>query len=252
MLNQLFLCMKADFLKIKHTSLGAVHLAVPMVMACVFLLYYSVSPWSDFGKVQAFFQIMGMGYPFLIGVFCAIIAEQESFAGGCQAMLSAADRRITFSSKLLLLVLMGMFSTVLASVMFGTVYCWGMNRQAVGYSFYWIGAGVMIGGNLFLYILHLFLALRFNKGVTIGTGIVESLLSALCLTGLGDAVWVYIPAAWANRMVSCIMYLCSETGGRAADTGIGRAVVICGIVTVAASVCYEIWACRWDGTSGNE
>ena len=248
--NQLFRCMKADLLKIKHTSLCMVHLAVPVVMSGAFLLYYSVSPWNAFGKVQAFFQIMGMGYPFLIGVFCAIIAEQESYAGGCQAMLSAADRRIAFSSKLLLLVLMGAFSVILASVMFGTVYFWGMRQQAVRYSFYWIGAGVMIGGSLFLYILHLFLALRFNKGVTIGTGIAESLLSALCLTGLGDGIWICIPAAWANRMVCYVMYSYSEQGGVMVD--IRKAAVICVIATMVALVSYEIWACRWDGVSGNE
>lgn len=242
--------MKADFLKIKRTSLCAVHLIVPVVMAGAFLLYYNVSPWDDYNRIQAFFQIMGMGYPFLIGVFCAIIAEQESLAGGYQAMLSVTDRITAFSSKLMLLVLMGVFSVVFTSVMFGTGFFWGMHRQAVRYSFYWAGAGVMVGGNLFLYILHLFLAIRFNKGVTIGAGIAESLLSALCLTGLGDGIWIYIPAAWANRMVGYMMYGYIEA--REAATDIRKAVVICGIVTAAALVAYEAWACRWDGASGCE
>ena len=249
-LKHLFRYMKADFLKLKRTPLCAAHLAIPVVMAGAFLLYYNVSPWNDYDRIQAFFQIMGMGYPFLIGVFCAIIAEQESFAGGYQAMLSVTDRKITFSSKLLLLVLMGAFSVVFTSVMFGTGFFWGMQRQAVGYSFYWAGAGVMAYGNLFLYIFHLFLAIRFNKGVTIGAGIAGSLLSALCLTGLGDGIWICIPAAWANRMVAYMMYGYIEAGEAATD--ISKAVVVCGIVTAAALVAFEAWACRWDGAGGCE
>lgn len=248
--NLLARCIKADFLKIKHTSLGKAHMAVPAVMTGAFLLYYSVSPWNTFSEVQAFFQVMGMGYPLLIGVFCAVIAEQESLAGGCQALLSVMDRRITFLSKLLLLVWMGALSVVFTSVMFGTGYFWGMRRQAVGYSFYWAAAGIMLGGNLFLYILHLFLALRFNKGVTIGVGIIESLLSALCLTGLGDRVWIYIPAAWANRMVGYVMYSYSGAGNTVVD--FGKAAAVCIAVTATGFAAYEIWACCWDGRSESE
>ena len=100
-------CLRADFLKIKNTALFAAHLAIPFVMAGAFLLYYKISPWDSFGKVQAFFQVMGMGYPFLIGVFCAIIAEQELAAGRYQSMLAVTHRGTVFFSKLLLLVLSG-------------------------------------------------------------------------------------------------------------------------------------------------
>lgn len=103
-------CLRADFLKIKNTALFAAHLAIPFVMAGAFLLYYKISPWDSFGKVQAFFQVMGMGYPFLIGVFCAIIAEQELAAGRYQSMLAVTHRGTVFFSKLLLLVLSGGFN----------------------------------------------------------------------------------------------------------------------------------------------
>lgn len=123
-MNALFSCMKADFIKIKYTTLCAAHLVIPMVLSGVFLAYYAVSPWNPYSKIQAFYQIMGMGYPFLIGVFCAVTAEQEQMAGNYQVMLAAADRRIPFFSKLLLLLLMGAFSVTVTSAVFGTGYFW--------------------------------------------------------------------------------------------------------------------------------
>lgn len=249
-MKTLFCCMRADFMKIKNTAVLAAHLIIPVVMAVVFLLYYRVSAWDSFSKVQAFFQLMGMGYPFLIGVFCAILAEQELSAGNYQAMLAVADRRITFSSKLLLLLLSGAFSVVLASVIFGTGYYWGMKQQVVSYAYYWVAAGIMLGGNVFLYILHLFLALRWNKGVTIGLGIAESLLSAVLVTGLGDGIWIFVPAVWANRAAGYVMFGYSAVEGP--DFDFGQAAVICGMITLAALIAYEIWACRWDGVCGHE
>ena len=243
-------CLRADFLKIKNTALFAAHLAIPFVMAGAFLLYYKISPWDSFGKVQAFFQVMGMGYPFLIGVFCAIIAEQERAAGRYQSMLAVTHRGTVFFSKLLLLVLSGGFSVILTSVLFGSGYYYWMEERVVAYSFYWIAAGIMLGGNLLLYILHLFLAMRFNKGVTIGLGIAESLLSAVLMTGLGDGVWIYVPAVWANRMAGYVMFAYSTVTGPAVDPC--RAVALCSIVTLISLLAFMIWAKGWDGVCGEE
>lgn len=51
--------------------------------------------------------------------------------------------------------------------------------------------------SFFLLALHLYLALRFSPGVTLGAGVVFTLL-ALILggTGLGEALWPFIPWTW--------------------------------------------------------
>ena len=120
----------------------------------------------------------------------------------------------------------------------------------MAYSFYWIAVGIMLGGNLLLYILHLFLAMRFNKGVTIGLGIAESLLSAVLMTGLGDGVWIYVPAVWANRMAGYVMFAYSTVTGPAVDSC--RAVALCSIVTLISLLAFMIWAKGWDGVCGEE
>lgn len=249
-MRTLFRYLRSDFLKIKATPIVAAHLAIPVATASVFLLYYKVSPWDSFSKVQAFYQVVGMGYPFLIGAFCAIIAEQELFAGRYQALLAAEDRRAAFGSKLLLLLLLGAFSLLFTSVLFGTGYFFGMKQQVVDYGFYWTAPTVMLGGSVFLYILHLFLALRFHKGVTVGLGVAESLLSAVLMTGLGEGVWIFVPAVWANRLTGYVMFAYSAMEIPAA--GLGRAALFCTIVTVVSILACGIWACRWDGVCGYE
>lgn len=242
--------LKADYLKSKHTPLRMTHLVIPCAMAAVFLIYYAFTPWNAFSKVEAYFQIMGLGYPFLIGIFCAIAAEQESCAGSCQMMLAVIDRRSVFLSKLMMLILFGAGSVVLTSVLFGTGYYFILKQHVVRYSFYWIAAFIMAGGSIFLYIWHMFLALRFNKGASVGLGIAESLVSAVCLTGLGDSVWIFLPSAWASRMVCAL--LPAYGGGKLPVIDDRRGIWICMVVTVAAFVLYVVWGCRWDGTNGND
>ncbi len=245
--------LKADYLKTKHTPMRVAHLTIPCVMAAVFLAYYAATPWNAFSKVQAYFQMMGLGYPFLIGTFCAIVGEQESHAGAYQMMLAVTDRKSVFASKLLLLILSGVCSVVLASVLFGTGYYFVLGQRIVKYSFYWIAALIMAGGSTFLYIWHMFLALRFNKGVSVLLGIAESLLSAVCLTGLGDSVWIYIPAAWASRLVCTVMNAYgNERIPAIYNSRYENGVWVCVTVTVAAFILYMVWGCRFDGVKGNE
>ncbi|MDE6387315.1 MAG: lantibiotic immunity ABC transporter MutG family permease subunit [Lachnospiraceae bacterium] len=242
--------LKADYLKTKHTPLRMAHLVIPCAMAAVFLAYYAVAPWNAYSKVQAYFQMMGMGFPLLIGTFCAIVAEQEAYAGAYQMMLAVTDRKSAFIAKLTLLILFGAASVVLASVLFGTGCYFVLKQHVVQYSFYWIGAFAMAGGSIFLYVWHMFLALRFHNGISVGLGIAESLMAAVCLTGLGDSIWIFLPAAWSSRVVCSMMPAYSEEQFPVSDYS--RGIWICAVVTVAALILYVMWGCKWEGAKGNE
>ena len=267
---------RADFIKTKHLSIRIAHIAIPMGIAAMFLAYYTYVPWDGYTKVAAYYQVLGAGFPTLIGLFCAMLAEQELSAGTFQNILSASKRPVAFFSKLLVLILFGMGAVLFASAMFGTGYFFFLGQQYIKYSFYIEAAFVMMGSNIFLYILHMFLALRFNKGVTIGFGIVESLLSALFLTGLGDGIWIFVPAAWAGRFISISLlridiYGIMGTREENMLTYLMRIIVdhevfihdmitmewimglvICVVMTVGGISAFGVWACRWDGMCGNE
>lgn len=82
------------------------------------MIYYIFSSWNN--KVIAYFQVLAMGFPFLIGLFCAMLAQQELSAGAFQYMLSVPERCLAFFSKLALLILFGMSAVILACIIFGT------------------------------------------------------------------------------------------------------------------------------------
>ena len=255
----------ADFIKTKHLSIRIVHIAIPAAIAAAFLTYYAYAPWDGYTKVVTYYYVLGAGFPTLIGLFCAMSAEQELSAGTFQNMLSVSKRPIAFFSKLLLLILLGTGAVLLASALFGAGYSLFLGQQYIHYSFYIGAAFILTGSNVFLYVLHLFLALRFNKGVTIGLGIVESLLSALLLTRLGDGIWIFIPVAWSSRFVTdflqriCTYDIISPAPAGWAATIAEQflmeckdALAICAVMTACGIAAFGAWACRWDGICGNE
>lgn len=259
-MGTLFRYIKADFHKTKHLPIRLAHLLIPVGTNVLFLIYYTYSAWDAETKVTAYFQVLGMGLPLLTGLFCAMLSEQEFLAGGFWNMLSARKRAAAFFSKLLVLLLLGMFALLLASVLFGTGYFLGMGQRSVGYLFYWKASFVLMGSSIFLYVLHLFLAFRFDKGVTIALGFVESLLSALLLTGMGEGIWMYVPAAWASRFVTLFYYhekFCRMNGRYdTMDTGIfsdlRTAVWVCMALTFVSLLAFGIWACRFESPGGKE
>ena len=73
--------LKSDFLKTKRLSIRMAHLFIPIVAAILFVAYYSYAPWNELKKISIYYQVLGMGVPFLIGLFCAMLSEQEQTAG---------------------------------------------------------------------------------------------------------------------------------------------------------------------------
>lgn len=245
----------AEFQKTKRMPVRIMHLVIPIGVAGLFLVYYRYTSWNVYEKVAAYFQILGIGFPFLIGLFCAMTSEQEQAAGGYQEMLAVHGRLGVFWGKLLLLILLGLCSVFFACLLFGMGYL--VEMQSVMFQdycqaiFFYTKASLMLwGSSLLLYILHLFLALQFNRSVSMVLGIVESLVSALFLTGMGDGIWMFVPASWVSRMVMGLMFM--ESGTDFLREEFKLAMGICALSTVAGAVCFSVWCCRWEGKSGND
>lgn len=242
--------LKSDFLKTKRLSIRMAHLFIPIVAAILFVAYYSYAPWNELKKISIYYQVLGMGVPFLIGLFCVMLSEQEQTAGSFQTMLMAPKKLIPFLAKLLLLLIFGLAALVLASVIFGIAFLVVLGNDLVGIDFYLFASIIMLVSSIPLYILHLFLALEFNKGVSISLGIVESLVSALFLTGLGNSIWKYVPASWPARISTTFLSVYNgDTGASAELSGV---FPICFVVTIGAMAFYVLWANHWQGAKNND
>lgn len=249
-MKQFFLFLYADFQKTKGLPIRKAHLFIPIGIAAIFLAYYSFSGWDSLTKVSAYFQVLGIGLPCLVGLFCAALAEQEAEAGGFFGLLSLPKKTAAFGSKLLLLYLAGGCSLFLASLLFGIVYTLLYGKTALPVTFYFTAPLLLWGSSLFLYLMHFFLAIRFSGGLSAGLGITESLLCALMLTGLGDRIWPFLPPAWGARLVS--HYLLWSASSAVLPDACRTATAVCILTTLAAFIVCFIFVRHFEGRKGRE
>ena len=111
--------LRADFLKMKNLPVLWAHIWIPVAINALFLSYYAFTGWSASAKIIGFFESVGAGFPILIGIFAADVAEHEQNAGRFQNLLSQPRKTTAFWLKVILLLLLGLFSVVLTAVIFG-------------------------------------------------------------------------------------------------------------------------------------
>ncbi|UQZ35300.1 lantibiotic immunity ABC transporter MutG family permease subunit [Paenibacillus sp. PK3_47] len=244
--------LSADLLKTRRTPFLLIHLLAPLTAAGLFLAYYSYSPWSSSSKILAFLQVLACALPTLIGLACAMAAEQEASAGRFQGMLALPGRKLAvYISKLLLLLLFGLGSLLLACLLFGAGFHQVLRQDGPGLLFYGNSALILSGSSIFLYLLHSFLSLRYGKGLSIGTGIVGSLVAALLLTGLGDGIWPFVPFAWGARFSSLWSVYTSGVTLSSSVSGLDAGIAACAAGTLLAAVLSCFWFLRWEGGSAD-
>lgn len=231
----------ADLLKMKRMPVIAAHLLIPVITSVSFLLYDSFSGWDRYTQMAAFFQTIGAGFPALAGIFTAGVMEQERSAGCFQNLLAFPQKRVGFLSKLILLLILGLFSVLLTAVLFGIGF--GCVGKCV------VAALIMWCGGIPIYIWQMILAFWLGAGVSVGAGILSGLVSALMLTGLGDHIWKYIFVSWTGRMPYAYLQVVSGSG---AAGGKETEIWFYGTFTVCSMAVYLLWVSCWEGSGISE
>lgn len=245
--------LKSDLMKLRRQPLLLIHLLVPLAGLGIFLAYFAYTPYTPVSKVSGYLQVIAIAFPTMIGIVCAIAADQEASAGNYQQMLDQPSRLIPIGSKLTLLLVLGFGSALLAVVGFGAGFLYGLDQSPYKLAFYVKAACILFGSSVFLYALHVYISLRFGKGASIGLGIIESLVAALLLTGLGDQNWIYIPSAWAARFITSWMQI-ELSGGvpYPSELLIQPGILCCIGGTAAIMILLGGWFKRWEGRTSLE
>lgn len=244
---QLKKLIKADIKKLKSTQMILMHLYIPILGLIIFLSYYSYTPWGSFGKVSVYLQVLCIVFPILIGIITSMAADQEYLAGGFQNILIRSKTKyLAFISKLILFLFLGTFSTILAIIGFYIGYSL-IENNIFPITTYLAVVVVLMGSNVFLYILHFFLSLRSSKSVSIGVGIVETLISALFLTGMGDGLWPFAPSAWSIRFIESLLMKYQNGQSIFIDPDLHLGIIMSIIVTIISFVIMIVWFTRWEG-----
>jgi ABC-2 type transport system permease protein len=249
---QLKKLLKADIIKLKSTQMIWIHIYIPILGLFIFLSYYSYAPWSAYSKVSAYLQVLCMAFPILIGIITSMVANQEYMAGNYKNLLASSEiKYLSFISKLIIFLLLGGFSTILAVIGFYVGFSF-IENDTLPFSMYLAVVGLLIGSNIFLYVLHFFLSLRFSKGVSIGVGIVESLISALFLTGMGDGRWPFFPSSWSIRFIGYLVMKYQNISGAFTESDLYLGIIISIVGTILSLIIMLLWFTNWEGKKAEE
>ncbi len=241
--------LKSDIYKLRHSWFFVVHLLFPVLGAALMLLYSRFSSSNELNKLAAFAQIIAIAFPFVISIVCQVVAEQELQAGHFQNMLTLPGRRKAILSKLIILLLSGLFSVTLSTVLFGVPFSYITGNELPVRFFIYIPI-VLWASNVMIYGLHLILAFRFGRNFGISIGVIGSLLSALLQTGIGTGLWFVIPYGLGVRFAeNSLIYLFNlpPVGNQEIQIGI----IFCTVVTFGILGLVTFWFSRYSGTSSD-
>ncbi|MNO25900.1 ABC-2 family transporter protein [compost metagenome] len=256
--------LSSDWLKTKRTPVrwltGAVVLAYPAL-----LLWYFARPVRTaelpYDMHQAFFQSASIILPVGIGLLAGLLAAQEENAGHFNGLLGqSAPRTLIYLSKLLQLVLLMtvcLFGSLLV-LLAGMRYLLHIEQPAAG--IFMLSGLLALVGSLAICALHLFLALAFGLGASVGAGGAGLLVAAIVgTTSVGDAIWPCVPWSWPARlaglpalaMPGVSLPVGFQLSGFMREQLIRGLVPACAVFMLAAA-CSILWFCRWEGRKSYE
>ncbi|MDR0886872.1 MAG: hypothetical protein LBN22_11100, partial [Clostridiales Family XIII bacterium] len=112
--------LSADIKKLSKTSFFLIHLLVPIAVAVVFTIYTAITLYKTQALVIAYFQVIAIAFPVIAAIISSLVIDQEMDAGDGYYILSAPSRIKVLSSKLLIMICAGLFSSLLTGICFGT------------------------------------------------------------------------------------------------------------------------------------
>ena len=105
---------KADFMKMRHTAFYYIHTIMPILGAMLVLIYFAIAK-RNIMNVDGYLQVVAMVFPFLISIVCSEVIEQEEIAGNFKELFTYGyGKNKAFISKLIVLLISGTYSTILA------------------------------------------------------------------------------------------------------------------------------------------
>lgn len=227
------LCM-GECYKTKHTIIPALHIGIPLAGSMVLLLYYRASGAETIVSLSTFTQLTGLAFPFIVSLVCACQTGLEegnhfqNFLGGSGGWLRS------FWAKCLVLQIAGGLAVVIGmgSFALGERYLLG-NVDIPSVLYVEIAAGLWLG-SLVQYPIHLFLNMRFSQSVSMGIGVIQSVLAALLITGLGEGIWQFLPCSWSIRFSAEILKRFLGLG-----TDFGRGIF--GLISIGVCAIISLW-----------
>ncbi len=237
---------KSEIYRVRHTWIPWVHIILPAFYSILFFVAAKVTGMKNLANydiIKNYLVILGGVFPIICGAITYKSIDMEADAGNFQVMLQAKSRVKAYTGKIISLIIGFLFSSSFAILIFLVLF----GNQRTGD--YIVELFLITIGALPIYLIHLWVSLKFGGGATICLGFVETLMALLAMTGLGDKIWYFIPCTWSSRL-SATYILGKNVTNNVHLYGEFEKWAIFGIpIFIIILVVPLIWFNRWDGKS---
>lgn len=248
-MGNMLLYLKAEILKNKRSPIYVFHIIVPLLGVLMYLMPCFFLKEPSGSKTSAFLGAVSVVFPILTGIISSMVSQQEEEAGDYHELLGVPSRIKPIGSKLVLIILLGAVTTIVFSLLFMGLFKVIFHETPYGAGFYALGSMLIVATNIIIYVFHMFLSFRFNGGVSIGAGILESLLAELLTTNLGENLWCFIPCAWSTRLSKMFIYQWQVNPMAVFTSGMFSYIMV---ATLAALILFLLWFSFWQGRKTEE
>ncbi len=232
--------MRSELYKIRKCSFLLIHMVVPILATIVFLFYFMM--YNDVSEINRFTlicDVTALIYPMLISIVIGINIGMEEKAGCFQNLFTVLSRRKALLGKFVVLYGFGILALFL---LFGTFYFVLIITNRVEILAFSLILQTIVGlafGNLIIYILHLYLNMRFGIGASLFWGVFESLQIIMYSNIELQGAFRYIPFSWGVNITHDILQ-------GDVMTNIVQWIVIA-MITILAIGLVIVWFQNWEG-----
>lgn len=228
-----------EILKMRHTAFFAIHIIVPVLGALAFLAYDMVyEDMAAVKRLELILEVTATFFPLLISVMVGLNLSQEERACRFQLLLSAPFRCGALLAKLAVLYGAGILALLLLIVLYMTGTNLLHGPGVVQTQLLQAAAGLAFC-SLSIYLVHLFLNLRFSLGISLFWGVFESLQCILYSNVTLQGLWRYVPFAWSMDWIGDVL------DGRLPDHRMEWVRI--GVLSLLLLAAMMVWFSRWEG-----
>ena len=241
---------KSEIYKIKGTWLPWIHIVLPIAYSLLFYVASKTTGLKNFEEndiIQTYLVLLGAIMPIILSFISSRVVDMEMGAGNFQTLLSTTKSRTkAYLGKLIVLELGFIVSISLAIIIFAIL----SGYQSI---LDWlIEFCLIIISSFSLYLIHFWVSIVLSSGASIGLGFLETMITLLSMTVIGDSIWYFIPCTWGSRLPA--MYI---TMGKVSDPSyfykefrIWSFVAL--FIILILFISSIIWFNKWDGKSLSE
>lgn len=248
-MNSILRGVRGNFIKQKHTIIPWIHIIVPILGALIFNFYfYNYPTVENVKRLQLIIECATSIFPILIGITTCIFLGIEEKSGYYRWFLGiGTSRTASLCSFIIYILIWGCISCFLLWIAtFIGFRAQGIYIEGLINLFLKISIFFIIG-NIFTYVFHIIVGMRFGMGASLILSVFESVF-VLLMGNMGEldkwSAWKYLPHAFTVKISQISLW-------KSFGINVNVSCVTSYIMLITLNIIFIIfsinWIKRWEG-----